>query len=81
MTEKKRSKESIRIALRPDMKERFARLAEKKGLTISALGAYIIGDYVVMQENILGPMIDEIKEVVVKRAGEMMSGGLRSPER
>lgn len=60
------NKVSVRIAMRPDVKERLARIADSMGLTMSALGAYVLGNYVATQETILVPMLDEVRQTVVK---------------
>lgn len=59
--------ERIIIRLRTDVKEEFQRLAEDMGMTISALGSYVIGKFVVdhkrnreLQEKMIAPAVDEL---------------------
>jgi antitoxin component of RelBE/YafQ-DinJ toxin-antitoxin module len=67
--------EKIVIRLTEDVKNRFQEIAERYGLTISALGSYVIGEYVAkvenntrMQEKILGKMVDEMKGMFIQEA-------------
>lgn len=41
--------EQVMIRLRPEIKEKFQKLCEEKGMTMSTMAAYLIGDYV--QQN------------------------------
>ncbi|BFH18334.1 hypothetical protein J6TS7_32130 [Paenibacillus dendritiformis] len=38
--------EQMMIRLRPEIKEKFQKLCEAKGMTMSTMVAYMIGDYV-----------------------------------
>ncbi|EQB97643.1 hypothetical protein GA8_00020 [Geobacillus sp. A8] len=69
--------ERINIRLRSDVKEEFQQMADELGMTISALGSYVIGKFVrenkknaALQEKILEPMIDEMVKAFVDDADE-----------
>jgi len=63
--------ERIIIRLRTDVKEEFQRLAEDMGMTISALGSYVIGKFVVdhkrnreLQEKMVVPAVNELVKMI-----------------
>ncbi|WP_461202943.1 hypothetical protein [Anoxybacillus sp. TBDG-1] len=63
--------ERIIIRLRTDVKEEFQRLAEDMGMTISALGSYVIGKFVVdhkrnreLQEKMIVPAVNELVKMI-----------------
>lgn len=69
--------ERINIRLRADVKEEFQRMADELGMTISALGSYVIGKFVrenkknaALQEKMLEPMIDEMVKAFVDDSEE-----------
>lgn len=64
--------ERIIVRLNPDMKERFQEIAGQYGITMSALGAYVIGQWVVNQEGIRTQIPEKIKEVMLATIGEEM---------
>lgn len=68
---------TIHIAVRHDIREKFAKIADGYGMTMSALASYIIGQYVYNHERLIDPLSDEIKflikdkvKQVVKEEGE-----------
>lgn len=70
--------ERINIRLRADVKEEFQRMADELGMTISALGSYVIGKFVrenkknaALQEKMIEPMIDEMVKTFVDDSGEL----------
>lgn len=70
--------ERIIIRLRSDVKEEFQQIAEELGMTISALGSFVIGKFVrenkknaALQEKILEPVIHEMARSFVEDDKEM----------
>jgi len=58
---------TIHIAVRDDIRERFAKIANEYGMTMSALASYIIGQYVYNHEKVIDPLGDEIKFLIKDR--------------
>lgn len=58
---------TIHVAVRDDIRERFARIANEYGMTMSALASYIIGQYVYNHEKVINPLGDEIKFLIKDR--------------
>lgn len=58
---------TIHIAVRDDIRERFAKIANEYGMTMSALASYIIGQYVYNHEKVIDPISDEIKVLIKDR--------------
>lgn len=56
--------ETIHVAVRDDIKEKFAKIASGYGMTMSALASYVIGQYVYNHEKLINPLADEIKFLV-----------------
>lgn len=63
--------ERIIIRLRADVKEEFQDMAEEMGMTISALGSYVIGKFVVdnkrmrdLQEKMIMPAVNELVKMI-----------------
>lgn len=72
--------EKIIIRLTEDVKGEFQMLAEELGMTISALGSYVIGAYVreqknkmAFQEKMISPMMQELSRMSVEKvdSGEL----------
>lgn len=61
---------TLHIAIREDVKKELQDIADRYGMTTSALGAYIIGQWVDVQKKYVVPVFDVvqsgIKEVVIK---------------
>ena len=61
---------TLHIAIREDVKKELQEIADRYGMTTSALGAFIIGQWVDAQKKYVMPMFDVvqsgIKEVVIK---------------
>lgn len=62
------------IMLEPEIEEKFKEIAKSMGLTVSALGAFVIGQYVRQQSSIVDPMIDFAKGLMT----EEIKGAKRS---
>lgn len=55
--------EKIMVRLSAEIKDEFQRLAEEHGVTMSALAAYVIGQYVRTQRRVIEPMTQQMAEV------------------
>lgn len=64
----------IHIAVRDDVKENFAKIASGYGMTMSALGSYIIGQYVYNHEKLISPLSDEIKFLLMDKVKKAIEG-------
>jgi predicted transcriptional regulator len=85
--------ERVIIRLRTDVKDEFQRMADDMGMTISALGSYVIGKFVTdhkrnreLQEKMIAPAVDELiklvstdveKSIEVTQVFEMMAGQIK----
>jgi len=61
---------TIHIAVRDDIRVRFARIANEYGMTMSALASYIIGQYVCNHEKVISPLGDEVKLLVMSKLNQ-----------
>lgn len=55
--------DKVIIRLSVEKKEEFQRLAEELGMTMSALGAYVIGNFLRTQRKVVEPIVSEMGEV------------------
>jgi antitoxin component of RelBE/YafQ-DinJ toxin-antitoxin module len=55
------------------VKERLQFYADQLGMTMSGLGAYILGYWVYQQDKMVNPLIERVKDVVVQIAREEMN--------
>lgn len=63
---------TIHIAVRRDIREKFAEIAAGYGMTMSALGSYIIGQYVYGHENLIIPLRDEFSSLLRDRVKDLV---------
>ena len=54
------------------VKERLQFYADQLGMTLSGLGAYILGYWVYQQEKMVKPFMEDIKGAVVQIARDVM---------
>jgi len=52
------------------VKERLQDYADRLGMTLSGLGAYILGQWVYQQDKMVNPFMDRIKDALVQIARE-----------
>lgn len=50
----------VKIRLRTEMKDDFQAIADTYGMSLSSLGAFIIGSYVKNQKQVITPMMDSL---------------------
>lgn len=63
---------TIHIAVRGDIREKFRDIADAYGMTMSALGSYIIGQYVYGHEKLIMPLRDEFSSLVRDRVKDLV---------
>jgi hypothetical protein len=63
--------ERVNVMLEPKIKQKFSEHAEAMGLSDSALGAFVIGQWVRQQEMVIGPMLKMAKEMMEKEVVEV----------
>lgn len=54
------------------VKERLQYYADQLGMTLSGLGAYILGHWVYQQDKMVNPFIEQMKDAMVQIAREEM---------
>ena len=55
---------TIHIAVRDDIKEKFAKIANAYGMTMSAMASYIIGQYIYNHERLIDPLSDDVRLLI-----------------
>lgn len=60
----------VSIMLETAIKERFHYYAESMGLTDSALGAFLVGQWVFQQDRVNGPVLEAIKTQMTEVLGK-----------
>lgn len=65
----------IHVAVRSDIKDKFAKIANGYGMTMSALASYIIGQYVYNHERLIDPLSDDVRLVLRKKVEEVLEEG------
>ena len=63
---------TIHVAVRKDVKEQFARIADRYGMTMSALASYIIGQYVYNHEQFINPLSDEFRYLLMNKVKQVV---------
>lgn len=56
------------------VKERLHFYADQLGMTLSGLGAYILGHWVYQQDKMVNPLIEQMKDAMVQIARDEMKG-------
>jgi len=90
-TDRKRSEykmardEKVIIRLTDDIKSEFQQIAEEMGMTISALGSYVIGAYireqknkVAFQEKMISPMVETMSKISLESIDNKQLAGVLS---
>lgn len=62
------------VMLEQGIKERIQYYASAMGLSASALGAFILGNWVMQQDRANGPLLDEMKKMMLTAMQEQMDG-------
>ena len=60
--------------LEQEIKDRIHYYASAMGLSASALGAFILGNWVMQQDRANGPLLDEMKKMMVSAVQQQMEG-------
>lgn len=63
---------TLHIAIREDKKRELQDLAERYGITASALGAYIIGQWIDNQKRYVVPVLDAVQSEVRERIRDVL---------
>lgn len=61
----------IHVAVRSDIKNKFAKIADGYGMTMSALASYIIGQYVYNHEKLINPLADDVVLLLKEKVEEV----------
>lgn len=64
----------IHIAVRDDIKEKFAEIAYGYGMTMSALASYIIGQYIYNHEKLINPISDDVRFLIKDKVEQVFEG-------
>ena len=62
----------IHVAVRSDIKDKFAKIANEYGMTMSALASYIIGQYVYNHEKLIDPISDDVRFLIKDKVEEVL---------
>ena len=62
---------TIHIAVRDDIKEKFAEIANGYGMTMSAMASYIIGQYIYNHERLIDPLSDDVRFLIKDKVKEV----------
>ena len=62
---------TIHIAVRDDIKEKFAEIANGYGMTMSAMASYIIGQYIYNHERLIDPISDDVRFLIKDKVKEV----------
>lgn len=54
----------IHVAVRSDIKEKFSKIADGYGMTMSALASYVIGQYVYNHERLINPLSEDVRFLI-----------------
>ena len=65
---------TIHIAVRDDIKEKFAEIAYGYGMTMSALASYIIGQYIYNHEKLINPISDDVRFLIKDKVEQVFEG-------
>jgi hypothetical protein len=65
---------TIHIAVRDDIKEKFAEIADGYGMTMSALASYIIGQYIYNHERLINPISDDVRFLIKDKVEQAFAG-------
>lgn len=62
---------TIHVAVRDDIKEKFSEIANRYGMTMSALASYIIGQYIYNHERLIDPLSDDVRFLIKDKVKEV----------
>jgi antitoxin component of RelBE/YafQ-DinJ toxin-antitoxin module len=62
--------EFVKVRINAHIKGEFQKLADEYGMTMSALGSYVIGSFVKQQRKLLDPLIADLGEQIVETVKE-----------
>lgn len=62
--------DKVIIRLNGQVKEEFKKIADEHGLTVSAMGAYVLGQFVRTQKRIVDPIGEAFMEGLAKKVAE-----------
>lgn len=66
---------TIHIAVRRDIREKFAEIADAYGMTMSALGSYVIGQFVYNHEKLINPIADDLRCLITDKVRQVVEEG------
>lgn len=64
---------TLHIAVREDIKRELQDYAESYGITVSALGAFIIGQWLYSQKRLVGPVLDVFQSEIPERIRNVLN--------
>lgn len=68
----------IKVRLNADIKADFQELANEYGMTMSALGSYVVGSFVKQQKKFIDPLIVSLGEQIVETVKEHVAKSAES---
>jgi hypothetical protein len=64
----------ITVMLETEIKERFQYYSTAMGLTASALGAFVLGNWVFQNDRVNGPLLESMKAQMTEVLGKEIQG-------
>lgn len=64
---------TLHIAIREEKKRELQDIADRYGITASALGAFIIGQWIDSQKRLVGPVFDVFQSEIQKRIRNVLN--------
>lgn len=68
----------VKVRLNADIKAEFQELANEYGMTMSALGSYVVGSFVKQQRKLIDPLIAELGGQIVETVKEHIAKSAES---
>lgn len=65
---------TVQIRLKPEMRDKLSAYADRLGVPMSSLGAFVIGNFLDQQERVMGPTIQKMVESITKAMVDEMKG-------
>jgi len=69
--------EKVMIRLSSDVKKEFQTLADEYGVTMSAMAAFVIGQFVRMQRRVVEPMVQQMADAAKHAIGQVIDAAAK----
>jgi len=69
--------EKVMIRLSSDVKKEFQALANEYGMTMSAMAAFVIGQFVRTQRRVVEPMVQQVLDATKQAIGQAVDAAAK----